>query len=471
MHSAAIRYDVLRAREAGLDARTVQRLTGVPARSQRRIASEEILFGMSDHQLRAQHAVGRKTVLLTPLRHLIDDTLAAEPKLAVSELLRRLRSEHGYSAGKNPVYAYVAAHRPAAPAPLPVVRFEGVAGEFAQHDFGTLTVPYTDGTSEKLTFYAGRLKFSRALHVCLVESESTEAFLRGMEAAAAAWGGLPIFNVIDNTKAAILRRERDPISGNERIIYNAQFASFLQEVGVFAEPTYPYSANQKGAVENLVRFVKEGFLQARRFRNRADLLSQLGEWLVYVNDERPCSATGVIPALRLQEEQPRLRPLPFGERGFGLFYCAVARPDGFVRCRGYGYSTPRGWLGQAITVRVHREQVLLHHDQQEVVHPRFPANGRYSLLAEHRAPFFLKPRGAVMARRQILMDLCPEGERFFTELVHRRPHTWREADLPVAWELFESQGEAQLVEAFRHCVARGAIGGEYLRAWLSGVAA
>jgi hypothetical protein len=67
------------------------------------------------------------------------------------------------------------------------------------------------------------------------------------------------------------------------------------------------------------------------------------------------------------------------------------------------------------------------------------------------------------------MDLCPEGERFFTELVHRRPHTWRENDLPAAWELFEHQGEARMVEAFRYCLARGAIGGEYLRAWARGV--
>src|SRR5205814_5904789 len=142
-------------------------------------------------------AVGRKSVLSEPFRKLIDEVLAAEPRMQVSELLRRLRSEHGYCAGKNPVYAYVAAHRPKPAAPLPVVRFEGVAGEFAQHDFGTLTVTYTNGMVEPLTFYAGRLKFSRALWVCLVDGESTEAFIRGMEAAASAWGGLPLFNVID----------------------------------------------------------------------------------------------------------------------------------------------------------------------------------------------------------------------------------------------------------------------------------
>jgi transposase len=206
-----------------------------------------------------------------------------------------------------------------------------------------LVVTYTDGQSEKLTFYAGRLKYSRALHVCLVEGESTEAFLRGVEAFGIAMGGLPLINVIANTKAAVLRRRRDPETGREQIQYKEQFATFLASVNVFAEPTHPYSGNQKGSVENLIRFVKEGFLLARRFRNRTDLLRQLDEWLEEVNHRRPCDATGIVPAVRLLQEQPYLRSLPFGEAGFGLSYAAVVRREGRV-CLG-ATPTPRRRLG------------------------------------------------------------------------------------------------------------------------------
>jgi len=464
-----MRYDVLRAREAGLDARAIERLTGVPSRSQRRIFQEVIPFGMTDPQLHDVRRVGRPSHLKEPFRETIAAILAGEPQLQVSELLRRLRSEHGYTAGKNPVYTYVRAHRPPAPAPLPTVRFEGVPGEFAQLDFGSLSVTYTEAPGEKLTFFGGRLKYSRALHVSLVPGESTEDFLQGLEAAALAWGGLPLWNVVDNAKSSVLRREKDPSSGKERVHLNPHFASFLREVGVFAEPTYPYSGNQKGSVESLVKFVKHGFLLARRFRSRADLERQLAEWLHYVNEERPCDATGVIPALRLQEEQPRLRPLPFGELGYGLAFPAVVGPDARVRREGCQYSTPQGWIGQTLTLRLHQEHVVLHYDGQEVVHPRIPANGRYSLLPEHRAPLFVKPRGALMAKRQILMDLCPEGLHFFTELVHRRPDTWREQDLPAAWELFEQMGEERMAAALRYCVTHRAYGGEYLRAWDQGL--
>lgn len=469
MYSASCRYDVIRAREAKLDARHVKGTTGVPPRTQRRIVHEEIPFGMSDQELHRRSGVGRPSVLPQTLRAEIDALLEEDPRMKGVEVLRRLRSEHAYQAGKNPVYEYVKLTRPPKTA-APVVRFEGVPGEFCQHDFGKLTVPYLDGTSEKLIFFAARLKYSRMVHVCLVEGESTEALIRGMECAARALKGLALINVIDNTKAGVIRRQRDPQTGKESICYQEQFGYFLQEHNLFAEPTYPYSGNQKGAVENLIRFVKEGFLLARRFRNHADLLGQLAEWLRYVNEERQSEATGEIPIVRWEKELPRLRALPPDEEGYGLPYQAVVATDAFVSCKGYRYSTPQTWIGQAVTVRLHRTTAVLHYHQDPVTHPRIPSNGRYSLLSEHRPALFVKPRGAVMAKRQILMDLCPEGEHFFTELVHRRPQTWREDDLPIAWELFEKEGEARIREAFAYCIRREAIGGEYLRAWAEGVA-
>jgi len=469
LYSVPNRYDAIRYREAGLSPERVEQLTGVPYRSQQRILTEEIPFGMSDQQLRGQRQVGRPSVLSEDLRRRVDALLSEDPAMKGVEVLRRLTTEHGYTSGKNPVYDYVKGARPVKHA-LPVVRFEGVAGEFCQHDFGKLRVVYTDGQEEGLTFYAARLKYSRMIHVCLVEGETHEVLIRGMESAAQAFGGLALFNVIDNTKAGVIRRQRDPETKKEQITYQQQFHAFIQEANLICEPTYPYSGNQKGAVENLVGFTKGSFLQARRFRDRPDVVRQLVDWLFLVNEERPCQATGIIPITRLVEERPFLKPVGFGSDGYGLPYNAVVATDARVAHEPYRYSAPDAWIGQSVRVRLHRTTVVLHYNGEAVTHPRIPTNGRYSLLPEHRPALMVKPRGAIMARRQILMDLCPEGERFFTELVHRRPRTWRDADLPAAWEIFERHGESAISDAFAFCVARGTIGGEYLRAFAEGVA-
>lgn len=471
MHSTPVRYDVRRARAMGLTADRISLLFGVSARSQRRFAHEEITFGMNDHTFRQSRHVGRPTQLSAPLKLQIEAMLAQEPTLPGAEVLRRLRSEHSYKAGKNPVYSFLQTARPPKPAPPPIVRFEGVAGEFGQFDFGQLTVTYLDGTSEALTFFAGRLKFSRALHVLSVAGETTEAFLCGLEACGQRWGGLPQRLVPDNTKAAVLTRKRDQATGEETITLNAHLSAFAREVGVFVEPTAPYAGNQKGSVENLIGFVKASFLQVRRFRHRADLEAQLTEWLRFVNEERPCDATGVIPAVRLAEERARLTPLPAWPDGFGLTFGALGRSDGRVHFRGYQYSIPDRFIGQTVTVKLHREVVLLLAHGQSVRHPRLPKNGRYSLLPEHRERLFVKPRGALFAKRQILMDLCPAGAAFFTELVHRRPLSWRTGDLPLAWALFERWGEEKLGEALGACVRQATIGAEYLQAYLLGVVA
>jgi hypothetical protein len=93
------------------------------------------------------------------------------------------------------------------------------------------------------------------------------------------------------------------------------------------------------------------------------------------------------------------------------------------------------------------------------------------LLPEHREALFVKPRGAVMAQRQIVLDACPAAAAFFTALVHRRPQTWRQHDLPIIWALFEAWGARKLNAALARCVEQGTIGGEYLQAQQWGVAA
>jgi hypothetical protein len=58
----------------------------------------------------------------------------------------------------------------------PLVRFEGLPGEFSQHDFGEVRVRYQDGTEEVVHFFASRLKYSRWAEVTLVPDEQVEAW-------------------------------------------------------------------------------------------------------------------------------------------------------------------------------------------------------------------------------------------------------------------------------------------------------
>ncbi len=72
-----------------------------------------------------------------------------------------------------------------------MVRFDGLPGEFAQFDFGEDVVTYVEGGREKITFFAGCLKFSRFKHVEVTPDQKAERLVRATVACLKAFGGAP----------------------------------------------------------------------------------------------------------------------------------------------------------------------------------------------------------------------------------------------------------------------------------------
>ena len=92
-----------------------------------------------------------------------------------------------------------------------MVRFEGLAGEFSQHDFGEVLVRYQDGTETTVHFFASRLKYSRWVEVTLVPDERVETLVRTRIDHLAAFGGIPLVAVFDRPKTVALKWGRDGV--------------------------------------------------------------------------------------------------------------------------------------------------------------------------------------------------------------------------------------------------------------------
>ena len=111
-----------------------------------------------------------------PFRTYIAEILTLEPELLSVEILRRAKLK-GYTGGKTALYDLVSTLRPTVIQPL--VRFEGLAGEFSQHDFGHVDVRYLNATRKRVHFFASRLKYSRWTEVTIVPDEGTETLVCG----------------------------------------------------------------------------------------------------------------------------------------------------------------------------------------------------------------------------------------------------------------------------------------------------
>jgi transposase len=443
---------------AGVRPREAARQFGVSRRAIERIAREAAVVSGDDGVARRARQVGRPQVDET-VRQRVGAWLTAEPQLPPGELWRRLREE-GKPLGLSTVYRVLAGVRATLPADL-LVRFEGVAGEFAQFDFGEVSVQLTDATRRVVHFAAYRLKYSRWMHVVLVADERVEALVRSLLASFAASGGVPLRVVFDNPKTVVLRYEE------QRPVWNPTLAPVAIDYGFTIELCTPHQPQQKGAVENLVGFVKRSFFRARRFQDlTTDLPGQLAAWLVEMNTVRPSRATREIPAARLVAEQARMKPLAVAPAAYGLRVPVTVGPTAMVTHQGIRYAMPAAACGLPATLWLYPERVkiLTAGSRHEATHPRFPAFGTVSYLPGQRAAQLAAVAGArkrLYFMRERLLELGPVGEGYLTELIHQRPHTWK-GDVERLFALLEELGDERCRALLQRALFQRLIGAEYV---------
>jgi transposase len=453
----AIVYDQLKRhqievlRSAGFSLREVARKSEVSLDTVQRV-----LHG-SPQADGAQRPVGRPPLAIA-FEEKVRTFLRERYDLPTVEVLRRLRRE-GYSGGKNPVYQLVRRLRQVIPPPM--VRFEGLPGEFSQNDFGHVRVRYDDAPQEILHFFASRLKWSRHIFVEIVPNEQVESLVRALLRALEAFGGVPLVCVFDNPKTVVISRHGDQIQ------WNSTFAQVANDFRFGPELCTPRRGQEKGAVENLVGFVKNGFFKARRFHDRADLDDQLVDWHHEVNEVRPCRATGVTPLARMEEERARLRPLPFRPSEYPLRFPVRVGPTGWVLFRGVRYSMPAEVIGVTATLFLYPDRVRIMTDRYDVAHPRDPPHG-VSTLAKHATSALAAVSGRraqTYYKRQRLLETGPSAEEFLTGVVHARPNTWN-WDVHRLFDLWLEYGPDRMAAAFHEAVERGWNGAEMVELWL-----
>jgi transposase len=381
--------------------------------------------------------------------------------------LARADAEHPYQGGETAFYDYVRKVRRVrkqSPHNL-ALRFEGMPGEFLQIDWGEMrNMPFSkEGMSGQTRyFFAARLKYSRYMFVSFQQDMREETRLGCLIACFTTIGGVPWVVVTDNMKTAVLGRDE----GNQPI-WNPAYQQLAVEFKFHPDVCAPASGNQKGAVENLVKYVKGNFLAGRTFHDDADLAQQCSQWLRLVNTERPSEATVQPPAVLLAHEQLKFGPRPSCAEDYGFFDCVIVSREGMVAIETNRYSVPAHLMGQALTARIHAQRVELFADQERVAsHVRF--KGQHARLidpAHFEAAFTSKPRGRTMVYRDWLCSLSPVVLSYVAELSHKRRRELSEQVLAL-YDLARESGKADFVAALELAAEQHMYGAEYVRALL-----
>jgi transposase len=451
------RLKVHHMREGGVPHAAIAGKCGLSLRSVERIAAErtptveEMRFGAFADRARP----GRPSKASAELRDKVKALLEEEPKLAATEVLRRARTSWGYSGNKSAMSSLVKSLRPV-PKGEPVVRFDGLPGEYAQFDHGEAWVTYEDGSRDHVIFFAGRLKYSRYMHVEVVENQQAEPTIRALIACIEAFGGSPKEWVFDNAKTLRLSRW-----GVTPLVLHRYLRDLVADYNVIPTFCAPRSGNQKGSVERLVGYTKHSSLFARKFKNREDLKAQLCEWLHQVNHTRRSDATGVIPEVARQEELRwlRERPLQHTPADHALREDAVVAPTGTVSVRGTAYFASARRIGApaSIAIRANSVEIVVGDAGERSVHVRTDGAGVVQRLPAQRVEILAAVHGRrkqATFRRQCILDLGEEAWEFLSVLVHRHPGGNWEGPCSELYELLEVHGDEVLRSAFSQCNAR-----------------
>lgn len=434
---------------AGFGPHEVADRAGVSVDTVERVRAENPVAQVDDALEHQSRGIGRPSKT-TEFGERVRTWLAEEPSLPTQELLRRALSK-GYVGGKSAFYALVSGLRPKPS--VPIVRFEGLPGEFSQHDFGQIDVRFVDGRKQRVHFFASRLKYSRFVAVSLVPNETTETLVRHLVRHFVSFGGVPLLAVFDRPRTIVTK------SGRGRAVetFNATFAEVMLELGVGAEMCAARSGEQKGSVEHLVKWVKNTFFKWRKFVDETDLQAQLASWVHEVNFQTPSRATKVIPETLRHEESARLRPVRVFPETLAIRVPVFVGPTAEVMFEGAPYSMPPSAANVPGTAFVYEDRIHIIAGRHEAEHRRRKPGEPPAPLPEHRAAKIAAVHGG-RARsyemRQQVLQLGSDALTLLTAIVHRDP-IQAHARVEALHALLTDHGDEAMRAALHHAVTHG----------------
>lgn len=440
--------------EGGTSQADISAICGVPIRSVQRIVAEavpsreEVIAGEVRDAPRRGRPPKADAAMVERIRSLLADEKNAH--LNAMEVLRRAKG-WGYTGGRNQMTELVKSLRPV-PRKDPLVLYDGLPGEYAQFDFGEAYIDFENGGRRRVQFFAGRLKYSRMMHVVIVPDQCSETVVRSLIACLGVFGGSTLQWVFDNAKSMRI----SPI-GVKPVILHRHLAQLVAEYGVVATFCAPRQGQQKATVERLVGFVKNSFLRQRLFIDDADLQKQLDEWLHDSNHVRPCDGTKEIPAIRLQREKQWLdqRPVQVTPDEWAMAASATVTPMGTIRLMGTSYSATDTKLGAPATIAVRKNRIDIDIRGERCTHVRADHTGGVHRLPIHRASMLAALHGQRRVstfRRQCLLELGAPAEDFLEQLVHAEPCGRWEQPCQELFEMLRDHGDATMTAAFSRCV-------------------
>lgn len=430
------------ARELGLNRKTVIRV----------VRRREVLL-VPKHRERKSH--------LDPFKEILRGQLKKDPRVTGSALLNQLRGL-GYTGGITVLREFLLKERGQMVRPREAfLRLEFGPGEIAQVDWGEFGDVFGDGI--KIHCFAMVLAYSRMMYVEFTRSEKFEDFIRCHENAFRFFDGAPKECWYDNLATAV----SDRMGGLIR--FNARFFAYMAHHTVRPHACNVARGNEKGRVEDLIKYIRANFWSGRSFENFDDLQKQLIAWRNGTANSREHRSTRrVVKLLFESEEKPKLqRPNPVPYDTDEIFSRNVTS-DFHLQYEANRYSVPWTLVGMTVTVRVNANEIKIYYFEKFITsHPRSYLKNKVFTREEHRQGLLERKPGAVSRESWQLSYVRGLGLRMaeYLDLIRLGPRSLK-YELSHLVGLVTIYGSDAVLDACAECLGSGIVGVDNLELFL-----
>jgi transposase len=371
-----------------------------------------------------------KKSILDEYVHLIAQWYKQYPKLKALQVYERLKS-YGYIGSYPSVVLFTQEYRKPKERAYHSLVF--LPGEEAQIDWFFFN-------HERLGQVAGFvyiLSFSRYAWGTFYPKTTFEFFLAGHIECFNHIGGLARQHRYDNLKSVILRRE--PV-----VEYNPQFLDFCRFYGFSIYVCNPYSGNEKGRVERLIRDIRS-FLYSEDFIDLAGLNRKLHLWFDKRNNTLH-SSTGKTPKELLDRE--RLIHLPHASYPVRRIIPAQASKTALVEFETNKYSLPSIYASKTVEIAAYPEEIqILVSGKKAAIHKR--CFGRKQVIHNPLHSERLLEQSPQFKMQRIKQLICNMDEAFMNFINNQDTDTQRIAAAYQLFVLLKTHSRSMLISAVR----------------------
>ncbi len=255
-------------------------------------------------------------------------------------------------------------------------------GRDAQVDFFEGYVNLENGYREKVHILLVRACYSGRCFAYAAPNQTREALLEGLMQAFEFFGGVFPNIWFDNLTPAVKR----VLKGKTRELQTG-FAVFEAHYGFKAEFCAPGKGNEKGGVENEVKFSRSEILTPMpTVKGREDVQDLCDNWMSSEVDRTRRGRAKTIGEY-WEDEVPNLMGLPISRFDAARVITTKVTPRSWVTFGTNCYSVPVEWVGYEVELKLDAEQVtVLCKGKDPVKHKRSYQRHQMELKLEHYLP-------------------------------------------------------------------------------------